>query len=43
MSIRVPWDKYEAAILLDGWLKVKEGIPKNEVITLVSYQLRKRP
>lgn len=42
MSIRVPWDKYEAAILLDGWLRVKEGIPRNEVVTLVSYKLRKK-
>ena len=42
MSIRVPWDKYEAVILLDGWLRVKEGIPRSEVITLVSYKLRKK-
>lgn len=42
MSIRVPWDKYEAAILLDGWLRVKEGIPRSEVITMVSYKLRKK-
>ena len=42
MSIRVPWDKYEAAILLDGWLRVKEGIPRSEVITLVSYKLRQK-
>lgn len=42
MSIRVPWDKFEAAILLDGWLRVKEGIPRSEVITLVSYKLRKK-
>ena len=42
MSIRVPWDKHEAAILLDGWLKIKNGIPRNEVVNLVSYQLRKK-
>lgn len=42
MSVRVPWDKYEAAILLSGWTRVKEGIPKSEIITLVSYQLRKK-
>ena len=42
MSIRIPWDKYEAAILLDGWLRIKDGIPKNEVVNLVSYQLRKK-
>lgn len=42
ISIRVPWDKFEAAILLDGWLRVKEGIPRSEVITLVSYKLRKK-
>ena len=42
MSIRVPWDKHEAAILLDGWLKIKDGIPRNEVINLISYQLRQK-
>lgn len=42
MSIRIPWDKYEAAILLDGWLRIKDGIPRNEVVNLVSYQLRKK-
>lgn len=42
MLLRIPWDKYEAVILLDGWLKTKAGIPKNEVINLVSYQLRQK-
>ena len=42
MSVRLPWDKYEAAILLDGWLKVKKGIPRKEIVTLVSYKLRKK-
>lgn len=42
MSVRVSWDKYEAAILLDGWLRVKEGIPRTEVVNLVSYKLRKK-
>lgn len=42
MPAKVPWDKFEAAILLEGWIKIKEGIPRNEVVTLVSYQLRKK-
>lgn len=42
MAKKVPWDKFEAAILLEGWLRVKEGIPRSEVITLVSYKLRQK-
>lgn len=42
MPVKIPWDKYEAAILLDAWLKVKEGIPKMQMINLVSFQLRQK-
>ncbi|MBD5142934.1 MAG: hypothetical protein HDT22_04885, partial [Ruminococcus sp.] len=42
MSVPPKWDKYEAVILLDAWLKVKEGIPKMEMINLVSFQLRQK-
>ncbi len=40
MAIRIPWDKYEAVILLEAWLQVKSGIPKLQMVNLVSYQLR---
>ena len=40
MSIRIPWDKYEAVILLEAWLQVKAGVPKLQMVNLVSYQLR---
>ncbi len=39
MTLRVPWDKYEAIILLEAWLQVKTGIPKMQMVNLVSYQL----
>lgn len=42
MSLRIPWDKYEAAILLDAWLQVKSGVPKLQMINLVSHQLRQK-
>lgn len=40
MAIRIPWDKYEAVILLEAWLQVKSGIPYRQMVNLVSYQLR---
>lgn len=40
MALRVPWDKYEAIILLDAWLQIKSGVPKMQMVNLVSYQLR---
>lgn len=40
MDIKIPWDKYEAVILLEAWLQVKSGVPKPQMINLVSYQLR---
>lgn len=40
MAIRIPWDKYEAIILLEAWLQVKAGVPKLQMVNLVSYQLR---
>lgn len=40
MTLRVPWDKYEAIILLDAWLQIKSGVPKMQMVNLVSYQLR---
>lgn len=40
MALRVSWDKYEAIILLEAWLQVKTGIPKMQMVNLVSYQLR---
>lgn len=40
MAIRIPWDKYEAVILLEAWLQIKSGVPKLQMVNLVSYQLR---
>ena len=36
------WDIFEAAILLDAWLKVKNGIPKAHMVNLVSFYLRQK-
>ena len=40
MTVRIPWDKYEAVILLEAWLQVKSGVPRPQMVNLVSYQLR---
>lgn len=41
MAIRIPWDKYEAAILLDGLLEIKENnTSKTSVVKRISKQLR---
>ena len=43
MAVRVPWDKYEAAVLLDACLRVEQGkISRSSAITHVSNTLRKR-
>ena len=42
MSVPPKWDKYEAAILLDALLKVKDGIPKTHMVNLVSFKLRQK-
>lgn len=43
MAVRVPWDKYEAAVLLDACLRVEQGaISRSSAITYVSNTLRKR-
>ena len=41
MADRIPWDKYEAAILLEAFLEVKRNcISRREAIAIVSDQLR---
>lgn len=40
MALQVPWDEYEAAILLETWLQVAAGVPEAQMINLVSYKLR---
>ena len=40
MAVKIPWDKYEAIILLEAWLQVQSSIPKMWVVNLVSYRLR---
>lgn len=43
MAVRVPWDKYEAAILLDACLNVEQGkMTRSNAITYVSTTLRNR-
>ena len=43
MAIRIPWDKYEAALLLDYCIKVENGeISKKEAVSTVSQMLRSR-
>ena len=43
MAIRIPWDKYESAVLLDACLRVERGvISRSSAITYVSNTLRKR-
>lgn len=43
MAVRIPWDKYEAAVLLDACLRVEQGaISRSSAITYVSNTLRKR-
>lgn len=43
MAIRISWDKYEAAILLDACIKVDNNEKTRcEAITMVSKELRNR-
>lgn len=43
MAIRIPWDKYEAALLLDYCIKVENKmLSRDEAISTVSQHLRRR-
>ena len=43
MAMRIPWDKYETAILIDACIQVINGkTDKNSAIKIVSEKLRKR-
>ena len=43
MAIRIPWDEYEAALLLDYCIKVEDKVlTRSEAITTVSHILRNR-
>ena len=43
MSIRIPWDKYEAALLLEYCIKIEnKEISMAEAISVVSQLLRNR-
>lgn len=43
MAVRVPWDKYEAALLLNYCIRIEKGeISKAEAISTVSQMLRNR-
>lgn len=43
MAVRIPWDKYEAAILLEAWIEIKNNSSlKRNIIKRVSGQLRQK-
>lgn len=43
MAMRIPWDKYETAVLIDACIQVINGkTDKNSAIKIVSEKLRKR-
>lgn len=43
MAVRIPWDKYETAVLLDAGLQVKRGeVSRKTAVKTVSALLRKR-
>lgn len=43
MAVRIPWDKYEASLLLDYCIKVENGeVSRTEAISIVSQILRQR-
>ena len=43
IAIRIPWDKYEAALLLDYCIKVENSeISRVEAVSTVSQMLRSR-
>lgn len=43
MALRIPWDKYETALLIDAYLRVKnKELSQQEAIKEVSYRLRRR-
>lgn len=42
MASKVPWSRQEAAILLDGYIKLQNGgLPRLRIIKQVSIDLRK--
>lgn len=43
MAIRIPWDKYEAALMLDYCIKVENKVlSRDEAVSIVSQRLRRR-
>ena len=42
MAEKNGWDKYEIALLIDACGKVSRGTPKQEIVKLLSEQLRRR-
>jgi len=43
MAIRIPWDKYETALLIDAYQKYETGeITKNDAVSRLSHALRAR-
>ena len=42
MAVRIPWDKYETAILIDACIKVQNNILSKEIaVSEVSADLRR--
>lgn len=43
MALRIPWDKYETALLIEAWLNVERGVlTSKEAVSTLSIQLRQR-
>lgn len=43
VAIRVLWDKYETALLIDAWLSIEAGeLSKQSAVIMLSEQLRNR-
>ena len=42
MAVRIPWDKYEAAILIDACIKIEtNALSKESAVSEVSANLKK--
>lgn len=43
MALRIPWDKQETALLIDAYIKVRNGeLPRQDAVKEVSVLLRRR-
>ena len=43
MAIKIPWDKYEVALLIEAYCKIKQNkVPRKKVVSELSAKLRSR-